>query len=132
MKKILLLLVLPLLGILTAGADPMFPYFVDITGANEYIPHTTFLENYPERTCDDYAPVSDYYQRNEERLFSFLNDVLPDRILSSRREGKTEKATYYIYSDQMLDDMISFLIIAVYTDGTIGAEYIEAKNTVIK
>ncbi len=129
MKRLLFSLILVISGFAAANADPLFPIFIDLIGGNEYIPHSTFVEGYPKRNCQNYAPVSDWFQKNENRVFSFLNDVLPQGVLDNRKEGEQENCKFYTYSDLYSDgEMISFLTVAVYADNTIGIEYIEAEN----
>ena len=110
-----------------AKADPLFPFFVDLIGGNDYISHSTFVEGYPNRAAQNYAPVSGWYQGNEQRVFSFLKDVLPTAVLETRTEGEREDCKYYTYRSPYYDgEMISFLTVVVYKDNTIGVEYIEA------
>lgn len=126
-RKVFLLAIFALVAATSAKAEPLFPIFVDIVGDYNDIDRPTFLQNVNNRACDYYSVVGSYYKNNPERVFSFLKDVLPDRVLNGVTETKTDEWTLYVYSDPMLDGVVSYLTVIVYSDGSVAAEYVEGK-----
>lgn len=127
-RKIFLLVLFAVVAATVAKAEPLFPMFVDIVGDYNDIDRPTFIQNVDNRQCDYYSPVSSYYKNKPDRVFSFLNDVLPGHVLEGMTEIKTDDWTLYNYTDSMLDGIVSHLTVIVYPDGSVAAEYVEGKS----
>ncbi|MBP3299471.1 MAG: hypothetical protein J6L73_07330 [Muribaculaceae bacterium] len=118
MKRIFCSVIMTLVLVAVASAEPLFPFFVDLVG------------NYDEVEMPG-ASVCLKGRTNaggEQAAAIFLQDTLPDGVLAQVKEiKKADGRVIRGYWADMLDGVVSVIYFITKPDGTFTIEYAEGK-----
>ncbi|MCM1293626.1 MAG: hypothetical protein NC111_07350 [Bacteroides sp.] len=127
-RRIRILLLSLLLGLMSVSAESLMPHFIDLVGDFSPLSGRSFLTGYQNRYCNNVAPAKSALSRPAD-VMAWLESNLPaESKNTATTTTDTNGYTIHTFSSPTNFGVLSILVVAISPDEAVTVEYVEADS----